>query len=398
MTRYPRRRTRITYEGISFLSILAFIVLGSILRQINLLVLLSGLMIAPFFFNWRISRKMLQRVTFRRHAPDWVNAGKPFSLVWEADNDRQAIPAWGVRVVDRLKYEDADRKDAEKVTMVVKPIEPQSSRRVSSRCLLPQRGVCELGPAEASSAFPVGLVRTKVNLPETQVLLVAPRLGMLTDKWTRFTRSSLDGSQSAQSRSSNQQEQFYAIRPWQFGDSRRLIHWRSTAKKNELMVRQFDQQVDRELVVVLDFHAGQATAAEMETALSFLATVVHQSVRGRRRATIGVFSDEYVIFDRSTRNLVGSVMQHLAVTQPAEQTGVATGLKQIYASPNQRRRLPIVISTRSRMAAEAAEGEFPTDVVWIDVSAGESEIYFSLPDDAAGTFVLESMSMESASI
>ncbi len=269
---YPRRNTRITYEGLSFLSILAFIILGSIMRQINLLVLLSGLMIAPFLFNWRISRKMLERLRFRRILPKWAHAGTPFVIEWEVHNDRTRVTSWDIKISDAIAAEAAGRKEIEKIDIILPQIEPQDSASSSYRCLLAARGSYYFGPATASSAFPIGLVKSRSALTEQDSLVVAPRLGRLTPRWQRLTQSSAVGVRSNRRRLGLSNDEFYAIRPWRPGDPRRVIHWRSTAKRGELLVKQYDERTDHDFGIVLDLYADQSTPPErVETAVSFMA-------------------------------------------------------------------------------------------------------------------------------
>ena len=121
------------------MSVLAFIILGSIIRQVNLLMLLSGLMIAPFFFNWRISMKMLEQVIGVRRIPRLVFAGSPFTVGWRLKNYRNRIPSWGLRVVDRIGR--ADAKYMDQVTVLVPPLAAASEAEASYQCLLAKRGV-----------------------------------------------------------------------------------------------------------------------------------------------------------------------------------------------------------------------------------------------------------------
>ncbi|MGI9518673.1 MAG: DUF58 domain-containing protein, partial [Pirellulaceae bacterium] len=344
---YPRRHTRITYEGLSFLAILAFIVLGSIMRQINLLVLLSGLMIAPFFFNWRISAKMMERLRFQRVFPDTVYAGKPLVIFWEVHNDRRAISSWGIRITDRLRGEAAGR-DTEDVVLVIPPVAPGGVAQGSYRCLLPHRGVYRLGPATASSAFPVGLIRTKAKLSEPEYLTVAPALGRLTQSWHRMTRSWFEGEESHQRRRGTADEEIYAIRPWQSGDNKRLVHWRSSAKRNEIHVKQFDQRTDRQFAVTLDLFHVESMEELVEEAVSMLATILNAMPAAQPMEAVGVFGDQQLVkTGRVSRHANGEIMKLLATVGPSSETGIMAGLGEI-ATHLPASTTVIVISTRSR--------------------------------------------------
>jgi uncharacterized protein (DUF58 family) len=88
---------------------------------------------------------------------------------------------------------------------------------------------------------------------------------------------------------------FYGLRDWRSGDSRRWIHWRSSAKRQELLVRQFEQHRSQDFVVLLDLFQRPGALSEnhaerlVETAISFVATVLSEHCRrGGGRLTLGL--------------------------------------------------------------------------------------------------------------
>ncbi|MED5285489.1 MAG: hypothetical protein VYC71_05890, partial [Planctomycetota bacterium] len=69
------QRVSVTREGWYYLFILTFIVGGAVMRQINPLFALAGLMIAPILFNWRFSMASLRHIDFSRRLPHRIAAG-----------------------------------------------------------------------------------------------------------------------------------------------------------------------------------------------------------------------------------------------------------------------------------------------------------------------------------
>lgn len=371
------------------MSVLAFIILGSIIRQINLLVLLSGLMIAPFFFNWRISMKMIERLRARRRFSDWVHAASPFTVRWQLDNDRQRIPAWGIRVNDHIRAQDADSSLVERISVLAPPIAGQSGVEVNYRCFVPTRGIYEFGPADVSSAFPVGLMRSRTVDPVIQELVVAPRCGKLTRSWSRLVTTVLEGETEKLRKRSDHDGEFYAIRPWKSGDNPRQVHWRSSARHGELMVRQLEQRTDHRLALILDFHDDQATGQDNEFALSFFTSTIDRAARGRTRPAIGIFGDQNLVFERLERPLMKDVMATLATIQPSSDNGCLEGMKQLVASSTRWR--IIVLSTRSfEQALRTSAGFADVDCQWIDVNSKVAKSYFQLAPDRTGDFIRNS--------
>ncbi len=378
---YPSRRTRITYEGASFLSILAFIVLGSILRQINLLVLLSGLMIAPFFFNWRISRKMLQQVRIRRHLPAWAHAGTPFGVEWKITNDRKKIASWVIRISDRITTDDPLHRAPRGVDVLVHQVDPGQTGSASFQCIVPRRGVCQFGPALAGSAYPLGLVRTRIRIPESGRLAIAPALGRLSPDWFQLIRSSPDENEVAnRRRRGTSHDDFFSLRNWQQGDSRRLVHWRSSAKRGQLLVRQGVDPATQRITILVDVARG--TPESVETLASMAATIACQSSGryGPRQLSLGIYGRQNT--DRPVTPgpaVLPHLMELLAAMEAVEDTGILNALRKAQRQNNAGDRI-IVLSNRSHTAALArAGGQSPAGpssagpgYTWIDITRDHS--------------------------
>ena len=116
-------------------------------------------------------------------------------------------------------------------------------------------------------------------------------------------------------------DDFFALRRWRSGDSRKNIHWRSTAKQRFPIVKQFVERNNRDFALVLDLFADDnrpQTAQDCETVLSFAATTllsVKMMVEGQ--AGIAICGKTLEFFRSKT---VGGIV---AETTPA--LAVATG-------------------------------------------------------------------------
>jgi hypothetical protein len=68
------------------------------------------------------------------------------------------------------------------------------------------------------------------------------------------------------------------VRPYRTGDSIRAVHWRSSARRGELMVREYDAAPSPDLVLVVEpwlpASPSAADRARVEAALSLAVTVV----------------------------------------------------------------------------------------------------------------------------
>ena len=71
-----KQRTRICVEGWYYLLVLAFIVGGAMMREINLLLFVAGILIGPLAISWRLVNRVLQQLDVIHKLPTGIGAGE----------------------------------------------------------------------------------------------------------------------------------------------------------------------------------------------------------------------------------------------------------------------------------------------------------------------------------
>ena len=287
-----RVRLSLVMEGWIYLIILSFVSICAVLRNVNLLIVFTGVMIGPIFLSWRIGRTMVRHVKAKRILQNRIHVGQVVNVQWQLTNKR-STPAWYVKIEDRITNNNQRLSETIRTAkrgktlvgaskIVFDYVPGNSSKFMSYRALFTCRGEYEIGPATVSSTFPMGLVCSWFRIARKKTFFVAPRIGQLNPHWENRIASMVFGNQSAKRRRGTEPDEFYAIREWRSGDSRRDIHWRSTAKLGQPMVRQYDQQSNRDLALVLDLysddpkHSLHFDSENCERVLSFAATIMSQ--------------------------------------------------------------------------------------------------------------------------
>lgn len=272
-------------EGWYYLFILSFIIGGAILREVNLLFVLAGLMMGPLLFSWRMAAVTLRDLHLTRKAPESVCVGDPLLVELEAKNDSPQVNSWAIVVTDRIERLSASAADSEPPTEVeikMPFIAAGKAERAAYQGSLLRRGKYQLGPLMARTRFPLGLMEGSYQLAADETILVCPRPGRLTNSWTQLVAANLPGHERSASRQGSIEGEFYGIRDWQSGDNRRWIHWRTSARRGKLAVRQFEVQHRPDLAVILELwmpvveEGMQLTpeyVAKLERAISFAATI-----------------------------------------------------------------------------------------------------------------------------
>lgn len=419
VTQSARTRIRLTREGWIYVTILVFISIGAVLRNVNLLILLSGMMVAPLILSWRLCIQMLMDLDLNRNLPPWVHARQKFDVEWQCTNNRKRAPSWSMCIEDFLRVEENQKqKESTSVKTLIPQINPEQTEYAAYRCMFPQRGVYYIGPAIISTTFPMGLVRGSYQAGHTSEMYVAPIIGTLTPTWDRRLQSEASGSLAMRRRRGVEEDEFYGLRQWRSGDSTRQIHWRATAKTGEPIIKQFDQKSDRDFALAIDLYApsldddlgfeDDREKEKIEQALSFSATVfakLQKAVQGK--VALAVCGDEsYLLSDQNNRELVSVVMQNLATAKPTSKPELGQGIQELFNQVSAG--TPVfVISTRPKPKDFSellqSNNSATTHMVekwtrWIQVGTPEFESLFQMPNSSqsVGKTEPEKPNLESA--
>ncbi len=241
------------------------------------------------------------------------------------------------------------------------------------------------------------MIRSTMVVGSPQHLMVCPRLGRLARGWMQVIDTRREGRQQTRRRQGFLEGDYYGLREWRTGDSQRWIHWRTSARLGQLAVRQFEDQRNSDVAIVLDlWQPDSPTEAERvhtETAISFLATaVVELSRRGGSQLAVSVAGRDTQYWSGAASSMLASeVLDHLAETIPGEGQQIYDVLQQV----SQKRRLSgplVVISTRGApFLTTSDEWDAAThrassrqrfgNVTWIDCRSEHLSQYFSLELD-----------------
>ncbi|MFA4840297.1 MAG: DUF58 domain-containing protein [Agrococcus sp.] len=140
-----------------------------------------------------------------------------------------------------------------------------------------RRTILQVGPVRSVRGDPVGLLRRQVKWTDPVELYVHPKTVQLDETAPGLIRD-LEGITTRDL--TNSDIAFHALRDYVAGDDRRYIHWKSSARTGQLMVRQFEQT--RRSVLALGLSTSiddYADPLEFETAISILGSLGIQAVR-----------------------------------------------------------------------------------------------------------------------
>lgn len=143
-----------------------------------------------------------------------------------------------------------------------------------------RRAVVVVGPVRSVRGDPFGLVRRSVRWTTPVELFVHPLTVALTGSGSGVLRD-LEGQSTRDL--SDSDLSFHALRDYVAGDDRRYIHWRTTARRGALMVKQFEDTRRTQTVIALSTDPRDyADVDEFELAVSVVASLAVQTIREQR--------------------------------------------------------------------------------------------------------------------
>ena len=132
----------------------------------------------------------------------------------------------------------------------------RAGRRLVGRYVIPRvpRGRYVTKSTWLAIEDPFRLERTDVSLPVAGALLVYPRLVVLDRLWSESGTRAHDGRRLLVRRPSG--FDLHSVRDYERGDSLRKVHWPTTARRGQLMVKELEDSPRDEVAVLLDAAAG----------------------------------------------------------------------------------------------------------------------------------------------
>jgi uncharacterized protein (DUF58 family) len=402
---FHRPNTTICREGWYYLLITVIVFAGAMAKEVNLLLVLAGMMLGLMLFHWQALFVSLKGLTLQRKMPQAVCAGDLLAVSLRLNNTRPRFASWAIAVDEHIQRESNSLKsnhnhnhrnsknnhDKPITTSVFYSYVPAGEERIAAyHGRLVKRGRYRLGPMRIHTRFPFGLFSRKITLDQFDTLYVYPRLGRLTRSWLARHRKALAGSDRRQ-RKPGPEGDFYGVREWRSGDSLRFMHWRSSARTGKLVVRQFEQAHNRDVAILMDLWApdqpSDAQLENVENAISFTATVLNDLCRqGGGKAHLCVFDTQpQSVGGPASTALLQDIMKSLAVIEaqcddrlPAlieHLSGkIALGTEIIIVSTR-----PIDLSDNRRFAvigSDAIRNTAHQNIRCIDASSDELAQYF----------------------
>jgi uncharacterized protein (DUF58 family) len=351
------------------------------LKTINVLLLVSNTLVALLGINAFLAFRMTRRISACRipHANSF--AGEEVVLMAVLTNDDTRTKS--------LALQEVASADIASVWFMPH-IAGRTAYYPKSKVAFANRGRHPLPRLMARSGYPFGLLTYQRPLTEPGEQVVLPPLGTVNARlMKRFLLRAGHGDDRAKHphpRFMPSEGDVRGLRPHRDGDGARDIHWKTSARRGQLMVREYDQTAPLDLVILVDpwvpsIPTDRISQRKLEWALSLALTAAWAWVHEERPGKIAL-----IVFEETATILKGPGTPLFVREGFGKLAGIAgtpavstTGLGRIPALRDRAARL--LVSTRPRSPIAAAIRAAGLSLAVVDPTSPAR--WFSLPPSVA---------------
>lgn len=276
----PPRRLRFTRAGGFFTAGVIALGFATLNTGNNLLYLLLGALLGLIVVSGWLSEQAIRQIRISRRTPHGV-AREPLTFTYEVHNGKRHLPTLA------LELREADAP----ITAFVPGVAAGKSTLARVDVTFHRRGVYRLHRFTLSTTFPFGLFVKERDVIFPGTVVIWPR----TDRPVRDARGQgprarrLGAGQT--SVLAGGRGEYRSLRPYQSGDDPRDVHWRSTARFSEPVVREYERDNADAWWLAVELRTGDTEAAER--AIEIAATLAARALtRGER---VGLVTNDTVI-------------------------------------------------------------------------------------------------------
>ncbi|GAB4518987.1 MAG: DUF58 domain-containing protein [Phycisphaerales bacterium] len=280
------RRYRPRASSLLFVGVTAFLGIGAIQQDPNLLPLVFGVAISVVIISGVVGGGMLMGVRPKRLGVAPAQVGVAYRVRYEVRSAARLLPSFALQIAEQRsprrtpeseRWERFFSMEDGAGRAFIAQIGPRERVRSIGRLTPIRRGVCVLRGVEVGSGFPFGLFYKLVIAHQPARLLVRPRVHTLRSGAMPVLMSRM-GREAQTDRKRRVGDEFFALREYMPGDSPRFVAWRTSARLGTLVVREHADRSSRRVRLVL-LVAPEASHDDAERAIELFASLASGLVR-----------------------------------------------------------------------------------------------------------------------
>ena len=269
---------KLTKIGYYYL-LLAFVVFfAGIRRELNLLWLIAGMMCGPLVFNALIPWRIIRTITLKRQFPESCFPNERITYTLEL-NTRSFFRFCGLILNGNP---DSKTFRLEKI-QELRPEKHCTRRILRYTAKFARRGEYDLPPVVVKCDYPFGFCESRRTFHPNDKILVLPKLAELPSELYEAV-GNLDDASHSRGFLKSMTGDFAGLRLWCSGDLFRQIHWRASARNQQLLVQKFELPQKSRFFILANFTDNDEE--RFERTVSLTAAIIHEVDQEIRRAAL----------------------------------------------------------------------------------------------------------------
>jgi len=270
-------------------------------RGVALLYAMDALVIATLIIAWQIPKFNIRNIELELSIPEKGYEGEVIPLIVNTHKtgflNRYMIECW---------TDFPFLSDNKQAMLLIHKISQPTQHTIQLPC--DTRGHYTIDSCKLQTGFPLGLTSSSIilQLSKPSSILVYPAPLDLNQ-----FEVAKDQSHSAMQEDINPKagghDEYIGIREYRHGDSPRHIHWPTSAKRGDLVVREFQQNSTTHLNIVLDLNPaanfGKGKHSTLEYSIKITATLIQYALDHRYSFSVYGLGEEPFELDNKTGSL-----------------------------------------------------------------------------------------------
>jgi uncharacterized protein (DUF58 family) len=254
---------------------------AAINRNQPFLWVIPALLVATLITGFTWPRWLVQHLSVSRSGPSRAEEGETIQFRVVVEN-RGWLPRFMVELIDHLPFvglADTSGSSSQKVLGMLAYLPGRKRQQFDVSVVCEKRGYYRLGPVGLASSFPLGLTEAKVSRNEgIQHLTIYPDIFLILALPLRGAPSQIHRGGYLLPEGAGAAE-FSGLREYRRGDNPRHVHWPTTARLNELMVREYEPLASACLYLALDQAAESNSGLGKESTFEYAVRIAASMAR-----------------------------------------------------------------------------------------------------------------------
>lgn len=248
-----------------------------------LLIGLGGAWALSTLWAWQLAHQLRAKREMRF---GWAQVGDRLVERFTLVNDSR-FPAPWIEIRDHSTLPDYNASRGTGISS-------RNSIRWHKEAICTRRGLFYLGPLELRTGDPLGIYNVTIPYPQKMPLLVLPPIVPLPA--IDIAPGGRTGSGPLRSNPLDRTVSASSVREYTSNDSKRWIHWKTTARRDDLFVRTFDGTPSGDWWILLDMNrsvqAGEGENSTQELGVILAASLADRGVRTKRSVGLMAHGEE----------------------------------------------------------------------------------------------------------